>query len=415
MNEIERRVLKALGETGGSSVWESLLALFKADREAFYLLACDGVGGEAAPRLVELAELARRIRGAVRGSFEIEHSGDSAHLVGPSVERTFIPANLVEVVRDFLLATDGKGIQQSAGKDYEGAAVSEAEVRFQVGERETWAGDRKAMEDRLDAPPLVLRVDTDDLSHLATLPAYVTFALKECSVKTVLAPTAVFKELNRGEGCPENLRGGWAFCGKPRSALDNSGQRNRAPVGMVFVVYADAAGYVFDWDWVEEDTHQPGCPVNYQIRFGDPVTLEADAFLVLPEQIPAPQFDWTKPCYSPRGDCIFCYITADMSYACRINADLTVFRSLAEPKKITGFKVKNVRRILDLDENIVLDADPDLLVSVQSVLLETLKGDKDADVRVYDVIIEAFRTASSPPPKVRVPKRVADKQTLVHA
>jgi hypothetical protein len=414
MNAVEKRILEALRNSTGASLWESLIALFRADREAFYLLACDGVSAEAPARLVELAELARRVRAAVRGSYQVDSTDDGAYLVGPRVDRTFIPPNLAVEVAAFLRAVDGKGDQDAPGKDYEGTAISEAEARFQLGSRATWEAERRAFQERLDAKPLVLRLDAVDVDHLATQPGYVIFGLKECARRTVLAPTHVFRDLNRGEVCPDNLRGAMAFCGKPRRAVDNFGQSVPPPKGMVFVVYADADSFVFDWDWVEEHPHEPGCPVDPEIRFGSPLDLGRDVSLDLPERLPQPQFDWTQACYSPRGDCIFCYITDDVSYACRINSDLTVFRSLSDRQKITGFKIKNVRRILEDDQDIVLDHDPDLIVSVQSALLATLKGHKDASVRIYEVFIEAFKKVENPP-RVRVPKRLARRRELAPA
>jgi hypothetical protein len=309
---------------------------------------------------------------------------------------------------------DGKGTQDAPGKDYEGVAVSEAEARFQLGDRATWEAERRALQKRLDAKPLVLRLDPVDLSHLVTQPGYVTFGLKECARRTVLAPTQVFRELKRGEACPDNLRGALAFCGKPRRAVDNSGRTMPPPEDMVFVVYADAEGYVFDWDWVEENPQEPGCPVGPEIRFGDPIVLGRDVSLELPAPLPEPQFDWREACYSPRGDCIFCYITDDMSYACRINRDLTVFRSLRDRRTITGFKIKNVRRILEEDQDIVLEDDQDLKVSVQSALLATLKGHKEAKVSIYEVFIKAFKKVDDPP-MVRVPKRPASPPALAMA
>lgn len=414
MSAVEQRVLQALGDAPGASQWESLITIFQADREAFYLLACDGVSDPASPKLSELADLARQVRNAVRGSYQIESDGDGAHLVGPAVERVFIPTKLVEDVAAFLRAVDGKGIQDAPGKDYEGVAVSEAETRFQLGDRATWEAERRALQDGMDARPLVLRLDPEDVSHLATQPGYITFGLKECARRTVLAPMQVFRELKRGEGCQDNLREAFAFCGKPRRAVDNSGRSVPPPADMVFVVYADAEGYVFDWDWVEENPHEPGYPVNRELRFGDPIVLGRDVSLELPDHLPDPQFDWKQACYSPRGDCIFCYITDDVSYACRINADLTVFRSLQNRQTITGFKIKNVGRILEEDQDRVLDDDPDLIVSVQSALLATLKGHRDADVSIYEVFIAAFKKVPDPP-KVRVPKRPARRRELVPA
>ena len=129
-----------------------------------------------------------------------------------------------------------------------------------------------------------------------------------------------------------------------------------------------------------------------------------DATLQLPVNLPEPVFDRSQAYYSERGDCIFCHIEADESYACRINSDLTVFRSLSDRNKITGFKIKNVRRILAEDREIILDDDPDIKVSVQTFLLATLKGNRDASVRIYEVLIEAFKKANDIP-KVHVPNR----------
>src|SRR5262245_47114049 len=148
MKAVEQRILEALGAAPGVSLWESLLALFKADREAFYLLACAGVTAEAPARLVELAELAGREREAVGGSYQVESSDDGVHLVGPRVERTFIPPNLAGDVAAFLRTVDGKGTQDAPGKDYEGVAVSEAEARFQLGDRATWEAERRTLHAR---------------------------------------------------------------------------------------------------------------------------------------------------------------------------------------------------------------------------------------------------------------------------
>ena len=398
------RIQSALGNGAGASLCESLMALFQADDEAFYLLACDGARSDDPAWLVEIAELAKRVRDAVRGSYQVERSVEGVHLVGTRVERTFIPPKLADDVIEFLRAVDGKGIGDAFGKDYEGIVISESKARYQLGDRTTWEADRSALQNRLESKPLVLRIDEHDLKNLAGRPGYVTFGLKEQARKTVLAPTLIFQDLMRGEANPGNMSGGMAFCGKPRRGVNNFGDITPAPEGMVFVVYADADGYVFDWDWVEENPHESGCPIDSENRFNKPILMDRDATLQLPVNLPESVFDRSQAYYSVRGDCIFCHIEADESYACRINSDLTVFRSLTDRNKITGFKIKNVRRILAEDQEIILDDDPDIKVSVQTFLLATLRGHRDASVRIYEVSIEAFKKADDIP-KVHLPHR----------
>ena len=65
MTPIEARVRNALENVEALSPWAGLIALYRADREAFYLLACDGVSEEADPTLRNLADLARQIRRVV--------------------------------------------------------------------------------------------------------------------------------------------------------------------------------------------------------------------------------------------------------------------------------------------------------------------------------------------------------------
>jgi hypothetical protein len=173
---------------------------------------------------------------------------------------------------------------------------------------------------------------------------------------------------------------------------------------MVFMTYADADGFVFDWDWVQEDPHAPGHPLDVALRFGNPVPVTSEMVLDIPATSPTGEFNSTVATYSEVGDCIFCYMTDECAYAERINSDLTVFRRLDDRKSVTGFKVKNVQRILEEDKSIVLDDAPDLIVAVDAALLATLKGHLDTQVNVYTVIIAALYRAGAKPPKVRVPK-----------
>jgi hypothetical protein len=106
---------------------------------------------------------------------------------------------------------------------------------------------------------------------------------------------------------------------------------------------------------------------------------------------------------SERGDCIFCYISDEVAFAERINPDLTVFRHTGSDK-LTGFKVKNVRRILQQDRSIVLDDAPDITVAVDSILLASLKLQQTSSVEIYAVLIRALHKSVSEPPRVRLRK-----------
>lgn len=399
---IEKRVLAALQSSVQHSPWEDLMLLFQADNEAFYLLACDGVGRRADNRLRELASLAADVCAAVRESYEIEPSENGAQLVSFSGRSQFIPAELVMRVMNFLREIDGKTTATKPGKDWEGTAISDAEARFKLGDESEWGSDRAQLEARRNARPFVLRLDDADKLDISTEPAYVTHELLNCARQTILAPTSVFRGLKRGDDCSERVNEGWAFCGKPRQAFDNDGKPFPAPEGMVYLVYADDEGFVFDWDWVRENPEEAGYPVNWPLRFDRPHQLEQDAVLELPTDLLPVQFDPTKASYSNRGDCIFCYMKNHVSYAERINSDLTVFYRLGGGQ-ITGFKVKNLMRILEQDKSIILSDAPDLTVSVQGALLSTLKGHAETKVEIYEVIIKAIHSSGGPP-NVKVPK-----------
>jgi hypothetical protein len=237
-------------------------------------------------------------------------------------------------------------------------------------------------------------------------------ALLKCARKTILAPTAVYRGLNRGDQAPKRLREGYAICGKPNRACDNDGKLVAVPQGMVFMVFADADHFVFDWDWVQESEQYPGHPLDADLRFGPLHTERPEMVLDVPASLPSGAFDPTVATYSDRGDCLFCYICDDCAYAERINPDLTVFRAF-ETREVTGFKIKNVRRILK-EEDFVSDDAPDLSVSVRAILLATLKVNRTTSVWTYDVIIEAFRKVAHPP-TVHVPQVGSNQAELAEA
>lgn len=154
MTDLEMRVRRGLGSdwNAGLSPWEGLMRLYESDSEAFYLLACDGVrDGDEVTR--PLADLAQRVRAAVRSTYSVEQQDGSedAAIKPHSGEPLAVPRPLLARVKSFLLEIDGKGAGDRPGKDYEGCLVSEAEVRFKLGERATW-----------DRPEFPIEPDQDD-------------------------------------------------------------------------------------------------------------------------------------------------------------------------------------------------------------------------------------------------------------
>lgn len=402
---LNERISSAIQGADSSSPWAELMRLFEVDREAFYLLACHGAWPGAGPRSQQLAALAGDVRTAVSKTYEFVPQEDGANIVVYRGKTTFVPAEFVKPVAEFLRAVDGKASREGPGRDFVGEVVSEAEVSFKLGD----SAEQKAARDRLKAmnaaKPFVLRVADEELQHLTSQPAYVTYELLHCARRTVLAPTAVSHGLRRGAEAPPKVNDGWAFCGKPREMYRNDGTAAPALDRMVHVVYADADGYVFDWDWVPEDPGAPGHPLDCYLRFDEPNALCSEARLDLPRDLRPGQFDRSQACYSSRGDCLFCYITGDESYATRINSDLTVFQQFGTDE-YTGFKIKNVRRILKIDRSIVLADAPGLTVAVDSVLLATLKLNPTESVEVYSAVIRALHKSISEPPKVQLPELV---------
>lgn len=405
MTTLEKRVSVVLekGKVSPDALWQALIELFRRDREAFYLLACDGVSRAAHTNIRKLADLARQVRNAIRRTYQVTSTENGAAVELASGESIPVPQNARAEVAQFLLEIDGKSLGTVAGKDYEGSAASEAEVRFKLADASQWAAQREQLRKDRVTEPFVLRVDQSDIENLRFQPAYVTHGLLNCARKTVLGPTQVFMGLQRGEGSCEDVQDGWAFCGLPKQAFGNDGLGRPGPAGMVYVVFADKDGFVFDWDWVEENPGEPGCPIDRDLRFGNPIEWKRDAVLDLPTDLRPGLFDASRACYSERGDCIFCYISDEVAFAARINPDLTVFRKLGSDT-ITGFKVKNLGRILREDKSIILEDGRELTVSVRGALLATLKGHRKTEVKVYEIIIESWRTRVEAP-TVRVPRR----------
>jgi hypothetical protein len=203
---------------------------------------------------------------------------------------------------------------------------------------------------------------------------------------------------------------GWAICGKPNRAYDNDGCKLPPPADMLYMVYADADGFVFDWDWVAEDPHHPGYPLDNDFRFGDLIRQPGEFVLDLPADLPVVSFDSAVAARSARGDCVFCYMMDSPSFGARINEDLTVFYSLSDRDKITGFKIKNVQRILNEEQPLKLSDAPGLDVLILPILRKTLSEHQEVTIKLYEIIIAALVDV-----KIPVPEQAADDSDLLAA
>ena len=176
-------------------------------------------------------------------------------------------------VLDRVVENNRSNIQFRSFRDVEAEEAKKAADLIFRGIREQW-GAASQGDARLEVLPfhqLVLRVDEQDRAAVTSgMPAYAVFGLRYSAAELLRSAKVMYRGLRR-EG---KLQQGFAFCGRLHEAFDNAGIAMAAPSGMVFVVYADPDGYVFDWDWVEEDSHNPGYPVDAELRFmGDPETV----------------------------------------------------------------------------------------------------------------------------------------------
>jgi hypothetical protein len=305
-------------------------------------------------------------------------------------------------VLDHMVESNRSNIQYRSFIDVQGDdAKNVADLVF-AGIRQQWGANSKGefKQEVSRFHQMLLRLDEQDRTAVISgMPAYNVFALRYSAVELVRSATVMYRGLRR-EG---TLRRGFALCGPLSQAFDNSGKSITAPAAKVFVVYADPEGYVFDWDWVDEDPNHPGYPVDAELRFvGDPETVLPEVVLIGVDDLVEATFNPQQAWPSLRGDCIFCYFSDEFAYADRINNDLTVFRSVMT-KEPTGFKIKNVRWMLE--KGYVRLGAPDLAVEVQAFLLATMRLNPDTKIDIYSLLIGAWmrRVGHTEPPKITIP------------
>ena len=364
MAEVASRQLASLHQLELDGTIESLLRIYSKDPELFFFLGTERVDPSAGSPLLELNALAHQLRDIVAHGYEISVTATHALLRGAGQAIQF-RKEVADEVRLFLAAVSGVGHSKVGGKDYRGRVASAAEIEFLLGDRESWSADELKLQRMMAESPSVLHLaDEERRAVQGGTPAYCVYALVKCATRVVLAPSAVFRGL-RKEG---QLTEGFAYCGKPKRAYGNDARPlNESLDGFVFVVYTDAQGYVFDWDWVHADPNDPTVPDGAQDRFTSRVEAPS-AVLAGVDDLQIGEFQ-ANGWYSRRGDCIFYYISDSPSYASRVNNELTVFLSFAVPHQMTGCKVKNVGRIWkDVRESDRLNQQPHADIPLVSIL-----------------------------------------------
>jgi hypothetical protein len=368
---------------------ESLMTLYQSDSEAFFAVACVGVEDTGDHRLRRVAELASQLLAAVRNGFEVLPA--SAELGGEICSKDshirFEHATTTQVL-SFLECLDGSSEGERSGKDYRGTRISDAEIRFKLGDKQTWAEERRKFANRLNVRPTLLHLSDEDRQAVTNgMPGYIAYELIYCVPPVLASPTVVFEGL-RKQGA---LKKGRAYCGRPRRAYDNNGNPSPRPDGMIFVVFVDQDNFVFDWDWVKEDPQKEGYPENYSERFAAPVIGTKEVVLTGIESIAPSAFMPSRAWYCHRGNCVFVYFSDEPAFAERVNDDVTVFKALRS-HDVVGCKIKNIEKKQVKDQ-------PQVAVLLAESLMRCAQ--EDMPISGYGKLISGLESNR---PKVIIPK-----------
>jgi hypothetical protein len=320
----------------------SLIRLHSIDPSLFLALAMDDLEESAEPWIKALSELARRLREMVFRGYAIHRRGETeCELIGAGYTLNFDVA-LTSSVAGFMRALNGVHIGEH-GRDYRGSDVSEREILFWLGDPATWHADEARIQAREQSSPLILQISEEDKNALISgTPAYAVYSLQRSASRVVSSPQAVYRGLRQ----TGPLSKGLAFCGHPRRAYGNDGTPVDAALEtMLFMVFADADGYVFDWDWVKTESSDSSSPDHAGHRFAERIQTPPQAVLTGVDDLKPGTFS-PNAWFCTRGDCIFYYISDKPSFAQWVNDDLTIFWSFADDSIMTGCKVKNVARLL---------------------------------------------------------------------
>jgi hypothetical protein len=117
---------------------------------------------------------------------------------------------------------------------------------------------------------------------------------------------------------------------------------------MFFVVYVDADGIVFDWDWERADIDGPGFAQRFRREVMEPQLGDLLLEAVRKKEKDLAAFRAWHPWYSVSGDCVFCYFKDTESYAERVDGYLTRYNALGKADECVGFKLKCVSTLIEL-------------------------------------------------------------------
>lgn len=337
--------MQSLGPTDNSleqiadpskSAIENLLKVYETDRELFFRLPSLLNSAKLSPTGRQVAELAEAIRTGLQVGYTLKEEGDLVRLMifDPHPRNIVsIPGSIVVSLRKMLVELDGSAHQESPGRDYTGSSISQAEFDFRNKSVPAWDLIARELEEREARRPTLVRLDDEEIEDLKHKPKYVLDELLRYGRPTVFNPSCVFTGIRETGRLKKR---GFAYCAKPEGAAEH----------LLFAVFADEEGFVFDWGWVEEDRHNSGFPCDAQSRFHQSLPIKSNARLVGTDQLKHDSFRPVTAVHSTRGDCILFYFNDSPSFMRRINDDLTLLIDRANGCKVNGFKLKNISRIL---------------------------------------------------------------------
>ncbi|HET6247518.1 MAG TPA: hypothetical protein VFE47_07475 [Tepidisphaeraceae bacterium] len=309
--------------------------LFEQDREVFFELAGvedKHVVGNSLRMLVRLARITAVL---MRDGFELVTR--SNQYIAEGTRGGFLPIVDADADARLLERLWSKSYLGDEPRGLRGAKGTVAEEQFFYGDF-AWIDPIRRMR--------LLRIDPMDASAVTNgLPAYHRFQLLDCAREVVSCPLIIGDGL-RTDG---SLKKGQAYYGRPKRRWFNDGTTSEPPPGMLFAVYVDAEGSVFDWDWKCETECAPTSLATPTLpRFRD-ATPDDVAELIVGNVLsqPSKPFHSGHPWYSVAGDCVFCYFENREAYEERVDQFLTKYTSF-NGNECVGFKLKYVGRLFEL-------------------------------------------------------------------